>query len=90
MRTSTVATLSLGLLTVGAALLTPGALALIGATFPEKERGAAFGAIVAVPAAWHEREHDLIAGLEARRVRAGRDDGARSLVAEHHRHHARS
>ena len=29
---------------VGAALLTPGALALIGATFPEKERGAAFGA----------------------------------------------
>lgn len=29
---------------IGAALLTPGALALIGATFPEKERGAAFGA----------------------------------------------
>jgi EmrB/QacA subfamily drug resistance transporter len=28
---------------IGAALLTPGALALIGATFPEKERGAAFG-----------------------------------------------
>ncbi|WGM32743.1 MFS transporter [Brevundimonas sp. NIBR11] len=29
---------------IGAALLTPGALALIGATFPEKDRGAAFGA----------------------------------------------
>ncbi|CAN5388618.1 MFS transporter [soil metagenome] len=29
---------------VGAALLTPGALALIGATFPPDERGAAFGA----------------------------------------------
>ena len=29
---------------IGAALLTPGALALIGATFPQDERGAAFGA----------------------------------------------
>lgn len=29
---------------MGAALLTPGALALIGANFPEEERGAAFGA----------------------------------------------
>jgi EmrB/QacA subfamily drug resistance transporter len=29
---------------IGAALLTPGALALIGATFPRDERGAAFGA----------------------------------------------
>ncbi|CAL1690262.1 Multidrug resistance protein Stp [Brevundimonas subvibrioides] len=28
---------------IGAALLTPGALALIGANFPERERGAAFG-----------------------------------------------
>ena len=28
---------------IGAALLTPGALALIGATFPPEERGKAFG-----------------------------------------------
>jgi hypothetical protein len=44
----------------------------------------------AVPAGRHEREHDVLAGREARSLAACLDHLARCLVAQHHRHHARA
>jgi hypothetical protein len=50
------------------------------------ERGAALPARPALAARGHERDHDVITGLEALHSGTRRDHRARGLMAEEHRH----